>query len=99
MGHCIGKRFGRREERESSGLLLDSGRREPEAHMRLLSNQTDIAVYGALNTAFQSRELKMETCRNSSRVQMGAGGVCVEPVPEGHGAARMPAGPSTPKLG
>lgn len=46
--------------------------REPT--QRLFDNQTDIEVYSALNTACQSRELKMETCEHSSLVQNGSRG-------------------------
>lgn len=70
--------LGRKGPRESRVLLLDMERSTPEcgAHTRRSYNQTDIEVYSASNTAFQSTELKMEAWGNSSWVKSWADAIC-----------------------
>lgn len=57
-------------------VIIRQGNERAGAHTRLSYNQTDIEVYSALNTAFQSRELKMEACESSHWVKKEAGLVC-----------------------
>lgn len=69
--------------REIRRVIITHGNERAGAHTRLSYNQTDIEVYSALNTAFQSGELKMEICENSSWVKKRAGLVWDERVPSG----------------
>lgn len=76
-------------------VIITHGNERARAHTRLSYNQTDTEVYSALNTAFQSGELKMEICENSSWVKKRAGLVCDEQAPAGARAERTP-GPGHP---
>lgn len=83
--------------REIRRVIITHGNERVRAHTRLSHNQTDTEVYSALNTAFQSRELKMEICENSSWVKKRAGLVCEERAPAG-AESRKDTRPRTPEL-
>lgn len=72
MGHCIWNALRASEEKgwkKTQRVIIRQGNERAGAHTRLSYNQTDIEVYSALNTAFQSGELKMETCESSHWVK------------------------------
>ena len=80
----------KKRDKRIQRVIIRYGNGRAGAHTRLSYNQTDIEVYSALNTAFQSRELKMETCENSSWVKKGAGPERTEWAPTGQRAERTP---------
>jgi len=63
----------KKRDKRNRRVIIRHGNGRAGAHTCLSYNQTDIEVYSALNTAFQSGELKMETCENSSWVKKRAG--------------------------
>lgn len=73
-------------------VIIRQGNERAGAHTRLSYNQTDIEVYSALNTAFQSGELKMEACESSHWVKTETGLACSRR-PEGRKEGRKEARP------
>lgn len=62
--------------KKTQRVIIRQGNERAGAHTHLSYNQTDMEVYSALNTVFQSGELKMETCESSHWVKKEAGLVC-----------------------